>query len=71
MLLLGDFNESTGESLQGINALINKYKLLDLMPYHHDIDGEIETYSRGNKCIDHAFGTQLLNESIVRIGVTP
>jgi hypothetical protein len=66
-----DFNETLGESLHGLDALINKYELLDLMPYHHGIGGELETYSRGNKRLDYAFGTQLLTESIVHIGYTP
>jgi hypothetical protein len=41
------------------------------MPYNHGIDGELETYSRGNKRLDYAFGSQLLNDSIIRIGYTP
>jgi hypothetical protein len=72
ILLLGDFNKSIGELLQGIDAIINKYGLLDLMPYHHSIDGEVETYSRGTKRIDYALGTQTINNSIVpSIGYTP
>jgi hypothetical protein len=71
ILLLGNFNETLGASTNGLDAIINKYDLIDLMPYHHSIEGEIETYSRGNKCLDYAFGTHLLNEPIVRIGYTP
>jgi hypothetical protein len=71
IILLGDFNETLGESFHGLDALINKYALLDLLPYHHGIDGEIETYSRGCKQLDYAFGTQILAESIVRVGYTP
>jgi endonuclease/exonuclease/phosphatase family metal-dependent hydrolase len=71
LILLGDFNETLGESFHGLDALINKYALLDLMPYHHGIDGEVETYARGSKRLDYAFGTQILAESIVRIGYTP
>jgi hypothetical protein len=71
ILLLGDFNETLGESFQGRDALINKYALLDLLPYHHGIDGEIEMYSRGSKRLDYAFGTQTLAESTVRTGYTP
>jgi hypothetical protein len=71
ILLMGDFNESIGESLQGLNAVINKYGLLDILPYHHGIEGEVETYSRGTKIIDYAFGSQTINESVVQIGYTP
>jgi hypothetical protein len=71
ILLIGDFNEATGESTTGIDAITNKYGLIDLMSYHHGINGEIETYSRGNKRIDHAFGTQLISDAAVRIGYTP
>jgi hypothetical protein len=71
ILLLGDFNEALGASTNCLDAIINKYNLIDLMPYHHGIEGEIETYYRGNKHLDYAFGTQLLNESILRIGFTP
>jgi hypothetical protein len=71
ILILGDFNETLGESFHGIDALINKYTLLDLLPYHHGIDGEVETYARGSKRLDYAFGTQILAESIIRIGYTP
>jgi len=35
------------------------------------MEGEIETYSRGSKRLDYAFGKQELAESIVRIGLTP
>jgi hypothetical protein len=68
---MGDFNETLGESLQGLDSIINKYDLLDLLPYHHGIDGEIETFARGSKRLDYALGSQELAESIVRIGVTP
>jgi hypothetical protein len=71
ILLLGDFNETIGESIHGIDAIIHKYELIDLMAYHHGIEDKIETYARGNKRIDYAFGTNLLNESVVRIGYTP
>jgi hypothetical protein len=62
ILLLGDFMDSM--------ALINKYALLNLLPYHHGIGGEIETYSRGCKRLDYLFGTQILAESIICIGNT-
>jgi hypothetical protein len=71
ILLNGDFNETLGESFRGMDAVVNKYRLLDLLPYHHGTDGEIETYPRGSKRLDYAFGTQQLAESIVRIGITP
>jgi hypothetical protein len=35
ILLMGDFNETLGDSIQGLDAIINKYSLLDLLPYHH------------------------------------
>jgi hypothetical protein len=58
LILLGDFNETLGGSFHGLDALINKYALLDLLPYHHGIDGEVETYARGSLqatglCIRH------------------
>jgi hypothetical protein len=71
ILLMGDFNETLGDSLQGLDAILNKYSLLDLLPYHHGMEGEVETHSRGSKRLDYVFGTQELAESIVRIGVTP
>jgi hypothetical protein len=71
ILLIGDFNETLGDSLQGLDSIVDKYGLLDLMPYHHGLDGELETYARGTKRLDYALGTQELAESIVRIGITP
>ena len=71
ILLMGDFNETLGDSLQGLDSIINKYGLLDLLPYHHGIDNEVETYARGKKRLDYALGTQELAESIIRIGITP
>ena len=71
ILLMGDFNETLGASNRGLDSIINKFNLLDLLPYHHGMEGEIETYSRGTKRLDCAFGTQELAESIVRIGLTP
>jgi hypothetical protein len=71
ILLMGDFNETLGDSLQGLDAILNKHSLLDLPPYHHGMEGEVETHSRGSKQLDCAFGTQELAESITRIGVTP
>jgi hypothetical protein len=70
LLLLGDFNEPLGESPNGLDAIISKYNLIDLMPYHHGMEGELETYSRGNKRLDYALGTNIMNNSIVRIGYT-
>ena len=35
------------------------------------MDGEIETFSRGSKRMEYAFGTQELAESIVQIRLTP
>jgi hypothetical protein len=35
------------------------------------MDREIETYARGSKRLDYAFGSQQLAESIIRIGITP
>jgi hypothetical protein len=71
ILLMGDFNETLGESLRGLDAIVTKYNLLDLLPYHHGLDGKVETHSRGSKRLDYAFGTQDLAESISRIGITP
>ena len=71
ILLLGDFNETLGDSAQGLDSIVNKYGLLDLLPYHHGLEDEIETQSRGTKRLDYAFGTPLIAESIVRIGLTP
>lgn len=68
---MGDFNEALGDSIRDLHSIVNKYNLLDLLPYHHGMDGEIETFSRGSKQLDYAFSTQELAESIVRIGFTP
>ena len=69
---MGDFNEAlVGVSNRGLDSMVNKFNLLDLLPYHHGMEGEIESYSRGSKRLDYAFGTQELAESIVRIGLTP
>jgi hypothetical protein len=71
ILLMGDFNETLGDSLQGLDAIINKHSQLDLLPCHHGMEGEVETHSQGSERLDYAFGTQELAESIARVGVTP
>ena len=71
MLLMGDFNETLGVSNRGLDSIVNEFNLLDLLPYHHGMEGEIETFLRGSKRLDYAFGTQELAESIVRISLTP
>jgi hypothetical protein len=72
ILLVGDFNKSLGKSLQGLNTIVSKHGILDLLPCHHGLDGEAETHSWGSKClIDCAFGTQQLAELIVQIRLTP
>ena len=45
ILLMGDFDETLGVSNRGLDSIVNKFNLLDLLPYHHGMEGEIETYS--------------------------
>ena len=70
ILLMGDFNETLGVSNRGLDSIVNKFNLLDLLSYHHGLEGEIEIFSRGSKRLNYAFGTQELAESIVPIGLT-
>ena len=68
---MGGFNETLGDSTRGLDSIVNTFNLLELLPYHHGMDGELETFARGSKRLDYVFGTQKLAESIVRIGLTP
>jgi hypothetical protein len=65
ILIMGDFNETIGEFATDANH----QQVQSTRPCHaanHGIDGELETYSRGN-VLDYAFGSQLPNDPIIRI----
>jgi hypothetical protein len=54
ILLMGDFNKTPGDSAQGLDTIINKHNLLDLLLCHHGLNKEVDAFSCGSKRLDCA-----------------
>lgn len=55
IILGGDFNETLGDTPEGIAQLVTRCSLTDLHTSNHGLAGEPSTYSRGSKRLDYDF----------------
>ena len=70
IILCGDFNESIGDNMHGLDLIITKYNLVDAIQYQHG-PHNLSTYSRGNKCLDYIFVSQNVTSSIQQSAILP
>ena len=70
LLVLGDFNESFGEDIDGVESIANELGLIHMMKqcHHKQLPA---TYARGRKCIDYALGTLRLQQALTGAGYEP
>ena len=66
ILLLGDFNETLNETMDGMTRLCSNLQLTDLMEQVTNTEGNFGTHARGNQRIDYALCTELVAQSAVR-----
>jgi exonuclease III len=71
LLILGDFNETFGEDIDGIESIANDLGLLHLMKKRHSTISLPATYARGQRCIDYALGTARVHSSLHAAGYEP
>ena len=57
IILCGNFNESIGDSTNGLDFLIAKYSLTNISQHQHGPHDE-STYARGTKCLNYIFASQ-------------
>jgi hypothetical protein len=53
LLVMGEINEQLGDSTSGMNAVVAKFGLVNSTAYHHDVEGDVATYSRSNNRLDY------------------
>ena len=70
IILCGDFNESIGDNIHGLDSIITKYNLTDAIQHQHG-HHTVSTYSRGNKCLDYIFVSQNILPSIQQSAILP
>jgi exonuclease III len=68
LLILGDFNETFGDDIEGIESIANDIGLVHLMKQRHPTKSLPATYARGQRCIDYALGTARLQSSLTAAG---
>ncbi|KAI2498326.1 hypothetical protein MHU86_16196 [Fragilaria crotonensis] len=67
ILLLGDFNESIGMDPDAMQKILDDNNLADIMKRKHG--GPLPpTYARGHKCLDYAFATPNIINSVTKAG---
>lgn len=69
ILLLGDFNSDS--PLKTMSHVFKNHEFIDLLQYLHPSQALPTTYSRGNKCLDHALGTPIFAKAITSGGYLP
>ena len=70
LILCGDFTESIGDNEHGIDLIITKYNLTDVIQYQHG-QHQQSTYSRGNKCLDYILVSQNVLPAIQQSAILP
>ncbi|KAI2495726.1 hypothetical protein MHU86_18785 [Fragilaria crotonensis] len=67
IFLLGDFNECIGSDPDAMQKILDDNELTNVMSNKHS--GPLPaTYSRGHKCLDYAFATPGIIQSVVNAG---
>ena len=68
----GDFNETLGDSMDGLTKLCNDCGLVDVHSSRHGTDTHtFNTHIRGSKCIDYVLADPDLMASVQRCGYEP
>ena len=68
----GDFNETLGDTIDGLTKLCNECDLVDVHNNKHGTDTHtFKTFIRGNKCIDYILADSELLSSVKRCGYKP
>ena len=68
----GDFNETLGDTQDGLTKLCTECHLLDVVQLRHNTDSHtFNTWIRGSKCIDYILMDEYLAPSVVACGYTP
>jgi hypothetical protein len=70
ILLTGDFNECIGIDPDSMAKLIQHCKLINLMTRRHAAPLP-NTYARGHRCLDYAYGTELVANAVTKAGYEP
>jgi len=69
ILVIGDFNESnSSDFISHISAI---FSLNNLLLEHHPNCKLPSTYTRGRRCLDHALGTSIFQQSLQKCGYHP
>ena len=68
IVLCGDFNESIGDDINGLDSLITKHNLTDAVQ-HLRGSYDCSTYARGSKCLDFIFTSQNVTNSIKQAAI--
>ena len=68
LILCVDFNETIGDRTNGIDYLVAKYSLTDVIQDQYGPHNQ-STYARGNKCLDYIFVSQNVLSSIQQSAV--
>ena len=71
ILLTGDFNECIGQDPDGMKKLLDESHLIDIMRSRHPDQQLPNTYARGHRCLDYAFGTEVVIEAVRYAGYEP
>lgn len=71
ILLTGDFNECISQDPDGMKKLLDESHLIDIMRSRHPDQQLPNTYARGHRCLDYAFGTEAVIEAVRYAGYEP
>jgi hypothetical protein len=71
IILMIDTNEEIGHKPGGINAVVSKSGLHDIIARQHPADKYPNTYARGSSRIDYIFGTEGILQHCKSSGILP
>jgi endonuclease/exonuclease/phosphatase family metal-dependent hydrolase len=71
IILGGDFNESMGDTMDGLAQLASTCKLNDTHGLFHDVTDEPATYVRGRKRLDYILASDGVLPFIRSCGIKP
>ena len=68
IILMGDFNETIGMSIDGMAQVINECGLTDVQAFKHGLETEQSTYARGPNRVDYFLISDRLLQHVLRQG---
>jgi hypothetical protein len=71
ILLTGDFNECIGQEPDGMSKVTDECHLINLMTRSHPGKQLPNTYARGHRCLDYAFGSEAVAAAVQYAGYEP